>query len=169
MDFLRHDRLVKWRAAQPRDIASVTGDPQKTDPAFVELVAKRLPALTSATAVLDFAGENADGFIALGRAGRLRFLAWVLSQSYSDIDDFKKDLVTDRAPGDDDGEAGSDGGDGRDGRDKIAPFFYSDILAFAEALGPRIASQIVDEQTLNAVAGASMEVASEFEMKGRMR
>nr|WP_250807998.1 hypothetical protein [Neorhizobium tomejilense] len=157
---------MKWRAAQPDYIASVTGEPPSADPAFVELVAKRLPTLTTAAAALDFAGENADGFIALGRAGRLRFLAWVLSRQYSDIEDFKNDLVTDRLPGEDEAGEGTVSGDGRD---KIAPFFYSDILALAEALGPRIANQIVDAQTLDAVAGASLEVASEFEMKGRMR
>ena len=163
MDFLRQDRLTKWRAVQPRDIASVTEDPVSVDPAFVELVAKRLPTLATAASALDFAGEHADDFIALGRAGRLRFLAWVLSRKYSDERGFKEDLITDRLP--DDEEGGAVGGDGRD---KIAPVFYSDILAFAEALGPRIAAQIVDSQTLDAVAGASLEVASEFEMKGRM-
>lgn len=163
MDFLRQDRLAKWRAVQPKDIASVTEDPAKVDQAFVELVAAKLPTLATATAALDFAGENADGFIALGRAGRLRFLAWVMSRNYSDAGSFMADMVMDRSPEEEEGSAG-----GGDGKDKIAPFFYSDILAFAEAIGPRIAAQIVDSQTLDAVAGASLEVASEFEMKGRM-
>lgn len=165
MDFLRQERLAKWRAVQPKDIASVTEDPQSTDTAFVELVANRIATITTAAAALDFAGENAEGFISVGRAGRLRFLAWVLSKKFPDEKDFMADLVSDRPAGDGEDDGTVSGGDGRD---KIAPFFYSDILAFAEAIGPRIASQIVDSQTLDAVAGASLEVASEFEMKGRM-
>jgi hypothetical protein len=165
MDFLSKDRLVKWRKVQPRDVAAVTEDPASVDQVFVELVAKRLPTLKTAEAVLDFAGERAEDFKNLGRAGRLRFLAWVRAQKYSDEGVFMAALVSDRLPGDEDEGGGVAGGDGRD---KIAPFFYSDILAFAEALGPRIAAQIVDAQTLDAVAGASLEVASEFEMKGRM-
>jgi len=164
MDFLKPERLAKWRAVQPRDIAAVTEDPGAVDPAFVELVARRLPTLETATAVLDFVGENADGFISVGRVGRLRFLAWVLSRKYGDIGDFMVALVSDRDPGEEDGGTEGTG----DGRDRIAPFFYSDILALAEALGPRMAAQIVDAQTLDAVAGASLEVASEFEMKGSM-
>jgi hypothetical protein len=66
-------------------------------------------------------------------------------------------------------EVDESGGDGSDGRDKIAPVFYADILALAEALGPKIAAQMVDSQTLDAVAGASLEATAEFEMKGRMR
>jgi hypothetical protein len=165
MDFLSKDRLVKWRAVQPKDVAAVTEDPISVDPAFVELVANRLPTLKTADAVLEFVGERAEDFKNLGRAGRLRFLAWVLAQKYPDISRFLNALVCDTVPGEDD-EGGSVAGG--DGRDKIAPFFYSDILAFAEALGPRVAAQIVDAQTLDAVAGASLEVASEFEMKGRM-
>jgi hypothetical protein len=165
MDFLSKDRLVKWRSVQPRDVAAVTEDPVSVDQNFVELVAKRLPTLKTAEAALDFAGEQADGFIKIGRAGRLRFLAWVKAKNYGDIGAFMGALVTDKLPGDEDDGGAVEGGDGRD---KIAPFFYSDILAFAEALGPRIAAQIVDAQTLEAVAGASLEVASEFEMKGRM-
>lgn len=165
MDFLSKDRLVKWRAVQPKDVAAVTEDPVSVDPAFVELVSKRLPTLKTAAAALEFVGERAEDFKNLGRAGRLRFLAWVLAQKYSDIGVFMVALVSDTLPGEEEEGGAVAGGDGRD---KIAPFFYSDILAFAEALGPRIAAQIVDAQTLDAVAGASQEVASEFEMKGRM-
>ncbi|MDW9478766.1 hypothetical protein GOB57_08615 [Sinorhizobium meliloti] len=165
MDFLSKDRLVKWRSVQPKDVAAVTEDPASVDPAFVELVANRLPTLKTADAVLNFVGERAEEFRNLGRAGRLRFVAWVLAQKYSDESRFLNALVCETMPGEEeDGDAVAGG----DGRDKIAPFFYSDILAFAEALGPRIAAQIVDAQTLDAVAGASLEVASEFEMKGRM-
>ncbi|MBY3433165.1 hypothetical protein HFN89_03080 [Rhizobium laguerreae] len=165
MDFLNKDRLAKWRTVQPRDVAAVTEDPVSVDQTFVELVAKRLPTFKTAEAALAFAGERAEDFKNLGRAGRLRFLAWVLSQKYSDIGAFMGALVSDKLPGEEEEGGAVEGGDGRD---KIAPFFYSDILAFAEALGPRIAAQIVDAQTLDAVAGASLEVASEFEMKGRM-
>jgi hypothetical protein len=165
MDFLSKDRLAKWREVQPRDVSAVTEDPVSIDPTFVELVAKRLPTLKTAEAVLDFAGEHAEDFKNLGRVGRLRFLAWVLAQKYNDIGAFMGALVSDKLPGEEEDGGSVEGGDGRD---KIAPFFYSDILAFAEALGPRIAAQIVDAQTLDAVAGASLEVASEFEMKGRM-
>lgn len=165
MDFLSRDRLVKWRAVQPRDVAAVTEDPVAVDEAFVQTVSQRLPTLHTALAALDFAGEHADDFIKIGRAGRLRFLAWVQKKNFPDGKLFMDALTSDSLPGEDD-----DGGEvvGGDGRDKIAPVFYSDILAFAEALGPRIAAQIVDAQTLDAVAGASLDVVSEFEMKGRM-
>jgi hypothetical protein len=165
MDFLSKDRLVKWRAVQPADIAAVTEDPASVDPAFVELVAKRLPTLKTASAALDFVGEYAEDFKNLGRAGRLRFLAHLIAQDYNDIGTFMFALVNDRPQSEEEEGGAATGGDGRD---KIAPFFYADILAFAEALGPRIAAQIVDAQTLDAVAGASLEVASEFEMKGGM-
>jgi hypothetical protein len=165
MDFLRKDRLEKWRAVQPRDVASATEDPVDTDPAFVELVAKRLPTFRTAVSVRDFVAGKAEEFVALGRAGRLRFLAWVLRQKYSDEDEFMIALISDRMAGDDEGDGGGASGTGLE---RVAPFFYSDLLAFAEAIGPRVAAQIVDVNTLEAVSGASLDVASEFEMKGQM-
>lgn len=165
MDFLRKERLEKWRAAQPADVAAATQDPVSSDPAFAALVASRLPTFTSASAVTQFVSAHPEEFIALGRAGRLRFLAWVFAKKYPDINDFTFQLISEKEV--EEGEGG-EGSAGEQGLDRVTPYFYSDLLAFAEAIGPRVAALIVDSNTLDAVAGAGLEMTSEFEMKGGM-
>jgi hypothetical protein len=161
MDFLRKERLEKWRSILPTDVGSAIEAPSSTDPVFVELVAKAIPGFKSATEVMGFVEQNAEAFTTLGRAGRLRFLAWVRARNYNDFDNFMSALTTANEV---EGDASGTGG----GIERVAPFFYSDLLALAEALGPRIAAGLVDAETLDVVAGASLEVATDYELKGRM-
>lgn len=165
MDFLDRERLEKWRSVQPSDIAAVSEIPEKTDPAFVALVAEKAPTFKSAGEIIDFVGSSAESFIELGRAGRLRFLAWVLGRKFDDSKDFMIALMSGNI--EDEGDKGSADGSG-EGLERVAPFFFSDLLAFAEALGPRMAAQIVDSRTLDIVTMAGAEASNEFEMKGQM-
>lgn len=163
MVMLSREALIKWRSVQPKDVASVTEDPAAVDPEFAETVERKLQELKSAGDVMAFVAEKAEAFKEIGRAGRLRFLAWVLAHKYSDIDDLMVALMSDGSE-EDSGDSGSSG----EGLERVAPFFYSDLLAFAEALGPRIAAQIVDGETLDIVAGAANDVGTDYEMKGQM-
>lgn len=162
MDILRNDRLAQWRSVLPGYVAVIIDEPKDGDPAFAELVAKSLPTFTDAAGVMKFVGENAEAFVSAGRAARLRFLAWVLARRFEDVSNFMFALSSDNNAGEDgDGDEGSG-----EGLERVAPYFHSDFLAFAEAIGPHVAARIVSNDTLDVVTGASLDVIRDFEMKG---
>ena len=167
MDILKKERLEKWKSVHPSDISSVMELNPVENTEFTALVAAKIPEFKSAANVLEFVESNGKEFEELGRAGRLRFLAWVLAQKYNDIRDFMIALKSgnNKEDGSEEDEGEKSSGEGVKG---AAPFFYSDLIAFAEALGPRFAAQIVDAQTLDIVTGASLEVANDMEMKGQI-
>ena len=167
MDILSSDKLKKWKSILPDDISSIMEISSSNNEDFSILVTKEMPNFKSADNVLKFVSDNADEFEELGRAGRLRFLAWVGAQKFNDIKGFMVALNSgnNKEDGSESGESEGTSGEGVKG---VTPFFHSDLIAFAEAIGPRVAAQIMDAQTLDMVTGASLEVANELEIKGQI-
>jgi len=151
---LMKDSIQAWLERLPEDVRSAIPDGAAGDEDAAKAVTEGIKGLATPEQVLEFVDGNGDSFVAMGRARRVRFLAWFASRTYPSRTESFVALT--------DGEAG-DGGQG--GRGKVAPFFLEDVRALVEALGPRAARGIVDAAAIEAVAGAGYEVQSELEMR----
>lgn len=157
--------IESWLDRLPADVRSVMeGDIDAApDPAAINFAAKMDEAANTPEVVeaqekmLELIEANGDLFEKLGRARRLRFLAWFVAKTYPDSSQPVRILID----GYDDEE--SQGGRGTIG--KVSMILAEDLRALVAALGPRAAKLIVTEGTLEAVTGAGYEVTTEMEMR----
>jgi len=159
MTKLDKDSMSVWYGLLPADVASCIeiselGEGESEATAIVGAI----KGFKNGEDVVGFVAQNPERFLTIGRARRLRFLAWLMAGNYPD-----KGMALQALANPDDEEQGSEGAAG--GVGKVAPYFKEDILALVEALGPRAARRIVDVGTLAAVTGAAYEVAGELEMR----
>lgn len=153
MTALEAEAIGAWLDRLPPDVRSAfPRGSEDVDPAAAARVAAGLAAAGGIESILSLVESIQDSFVSLGRAGRVRFLAWFASLTYPDRAEAFRVLL-------DEGSEGDSGGFG-----KIAPVFLEDVRALMAALGPRAARGIVDGETLGAVAGAGFEVASDMDM-----
>jgi hypothetical protein len=152
---LSRAKIDSWLASLPDDVRSAIPEEDFDDGAAAEAT-RAMSGVSGAREVLVALEGAEDSFTQIGRAGRLRFLAWFAARPYSDAGAMR--IMT---GGDDDGS-----GDGAGVLGKVAPLFAADLRAFVEALGPRAARLAVDGETLAAVTGAGFDVASEMGMGG---
>lgn len=157
MASLGKESMEAWYGLLPADVASCMDRPGNDGQAEADAIAAAMPAIKDGSALLQYVSGNVESFIAIGRARRIRILAWLAAGDYPDKMKALKSLS------DTDTSGGADGGAG--GAQKVAPYFKEDIRAFVESLGPRAARGIVDAATLAAVTGAGYEVAGELEMR----
>jgi len=150
---LRKDTMEAWFERLPDDVRSALPDGTAGAEAAGLAVTEGLKGLKTPEEILSYVAVNQDSFMDMGRARRVRFLAWLAKRTYPEKIGVL-DVLTDE---------GGDGGQGVMG--KVAPVFLEDIRAIVEALGPRAARGIVDADTIAAVAGAGYELASELEMR----
>lgn len=155
MSLLTLDSVKAWTALLPADFAAEVGEPDVEVGPFLKGIANALPALKDSTEIRDFIANNQDAFIGIGRAGRIRFLAWCRGQGHPDYRVFMEAIT--------EGEAS---GDGSKGTTKVAPYFKQDIEAIAAVMGRRQAREMVDGYTLEVIAGASYEAISVLDMRG---
>lgn len=160
MQFLSKENLVQWKEKLPDDVLTCLDEIKDEGQAAADELSASFGKLTTPDDFLEFVTANQDKFIEIGRTRRIRFLAWCTARLYSDKIGREKlfSALTESGSDDSDGEGG--------GRKKIAPVFLADIQAFAEAIGPRAAALIVDENTLSTIAGVGFEIASDLEMRG---
>jgi hypothetical protein len=149
--------IESWLDRLPDDVREVMADPidAAADPAAIAFAAE-IAAVEDLAKVLDLVENNLALFEGLGRARRIRFLAWFASRTYPESLDLFRVLVE----GYDDEDSG-----GRGAIEKVSMILAEDMRALAAALGPRAARQIVTGGTLEAVTGAGYEVTTELEMR----
>lgn len=153
MSLMTLDQIKAWAALLPPDFAAEIGEPEGDSAEHLSAISSALPSLKDSQSVLDFVAGNEDAFVGIGRAGRIRFLAWYRSQGHADSA-IAIDTLTE-------GE-----GEGGKGTSKVAPYFKSDMEAVAAALGRRMARGMVDTYTLDVIAGASYEAVAAMDMRG---
>ena len=156
MQALAKDSMEAWFGLLPDDVASCMEKPGPEGQAEADAIAAALPGLGNGAELVGYVSSNPQPFIEIGRARRIRILAWLAAGDYPDKAAALQALA---------GEDGSGEGGSAAGTEKVAPYFKEDIRAFVEALGPRAARGIVDAATLAAVTGAGFEVAGELEMR----
>lgn len=157
MASLGRESMEAWYGKLPDDIASCMEKPGAEGQVEADAITSALPSLGGGTAVLEYVSGNDESFVTIGRARRIRFLAWLAARDYPDKVKAIQALTDAESSS---GEGGSGGG-----VQKVAPFFKEDIRALVQALGARAARRIVDADTLAAVTGAGYEVAGELEMR----
>jgi hypothetical protein len=147
------EQLKAWADLLPADYAAEIGDPDPSAAPHLAVISAALPALKDSDSVLAFVSSNEDAFIGVGRAGRVRFLAWYMSLGLPE-----RSAVMDRFS-----EGEEEGGRGTT---KVAPYFKSDMEAIAATLGRRVAHGMVDTYTLEMITGASREAVEVIELRG---
>lgn len=153
---LDKDSMSAWFGLLPPDVASCMEISELSQgESEARSIAMALPGFKNGGELLGYVSEFPDSFKSIGRARRLRLLAWLVAGKYPDKAKAMQALAET-----DEGSEGSGGGVG-----KIAPYFKADIRALVEAVAPRAARRIVDGATLAAVTGAAYEVAGELEMR----
>lgn len=156
MAFLAKESVEAWYRLLPEDVASAMEPPGEREAEASEAVLSGIAAVATGRQAVALVEEKADSFVAMGRARRIRFLAWLAARDYPDVVE-----ALDAITGDGTSESGAGGG----GAGKVAPYFREDVRALVEALGPRAARGFAIRANLAAVAGAGFEVAGELEMK----
>lgn len=148
------EAIGAWFEFLPADVRAAFPDAAAGgDASSAALVSGIMKPFARPEEVLAAVSANQDSFIALGRAARVRFLAWFARLTYPDHAEAFRLLVD----GDSTGDAGGVG--------KVAPVFMEDVRAIMASLGPRAARGIVDAETLGVVTGAGFEVVSDMDMR----
>jgi hypothetical protein len=153
MSLLTLEKLKSWSALLPPEFAAEVGDPDPESAPHLAAISEALPGLKDSDSVTAFVAANEDAFIGIGRAGRIRFLAWCRGVGHADGGALIERLTE------------GDGDEGK-GTGKVAPYFKSDLEAIAAALGKRMARGMVDAFTLDVIAGASYDVVGALDMRG---
>lgn len=153
LDLSEH-AMAAWAAKLPDDVRAVISGGDEASP---EGSGGLRAALASAppSAVPGIVRGDADGARALGRAGRLRLMAWMAASEE------RPGAVFSRLVGEGEGE-GEDS-EGAPGGDPVGILFLEDLKAIAEAVvGPRMSRRMVDDHTLGAVAEAAATLESDM-------
>lgn len=145
---LKKDSMEAWWRLLPSDFKKQVSLDSAGDEARLTEISERL-AKCSYEEVVEILETDADLFIEMGRARRIRFLAWMASRTYPDSGALFRTLTSES----------EDGGD-QEGAGKVAPYFKEDIVAIVQAIGPRAAKMIINQDNLNQVVQASYEIQS---------
>lgn len=159
MQWLSKEALEAWRATLPDDVLTCVETIDDSGQDAADFIAKFLPDLKEVDDFIGMISANREKFMEMGRARRIRFLAWCTAKFHSDKDERLR-LISKIT------ETGSSEEGSSSGSQNVGVLFLEDIKAFAEAMGPRAAALIVDENTLSTVAGVGLELASDMEMRG---
>lgn len=143
-----------WREKLPADLRAVVPDDLSGDEATLARIASKL-AEADAERVPGIVLEHGEMFAAMGRARRVRFLAWLAKRAYPE-----SGIVISALIGKESDEQGSTG---RQGGGVVAPYFLEDLRAFAEALGPRVARRMVGGDAVGLIARAASRVRTSAE------
>jgi len=144
------DTMKAWRALLPDDLKSVIPDDGGGDE---RRVADLCEALRGAPAA-EWPGlvvQHAEAVREMGRARRIKFLAWVSNQTHRMNPRVFADIVSE------DDQAG--------GRSQTGVLFVEDIRALNEALARRVARRMGDKNTFEMIREASREIENEPEFR----
>ncbi len=156
MRWFTKEGLLAWRQQIPDDIVVCIEEITDEGQEAADFIAKMLPAIEKPDDFLNLVKDNQEKFIEMGRARRLRFLAWCTARLYRETIEREKLIVAITNL--------EKEGDGESSSGNAGPYFLEDIKAFAEAIGPRAAALIVDENTLKTISGVGFEIANEIEL-----
>jgi hypothetical protein len=155
MPELSGDKIRSWHERLPSDIRSVIPEDFGTNDEACNDVGFTLESI--ALSVLpDFIHENSEVFAVMGRARRIRVLAWMANRAGANGSLLLNEIINEE------GDGSGDFGTG-----KVAPLFREDLRALAEALGPRMARLQVSGGTLTAVLQAGYVAEAEAQMPSR--
>lgn len=107
--------------------------------------------------VLEVVAAHDDEFVQMGRARRLRFLAWLVNQPYPN-----RRMLSARLTGD--GDVESDDGGGHQGgvnEGKSAPLFLADVKAIINSLGENFTKGLIGNIRLKQIQQASLRMQAE--------
>jgi hypothetical protein len=147
---LSEKSMASWMDKLPDDVRRVIqeGDERQGE------VANLSAALASATPVEvpDIIRAYPDEVRLLGRAGRLRLIGWLSGTAAGDLAPLFRRLLDE----DEEGEGG----------DSVGIMLLEDIRAWVRlVLGPRVARNVVSEQTLDMVADAAATLEGDYIME----
>lgn len=157
---LDKDSISKWTSLLPDDLKDAIASEPDGDEVAAERVSLGLKGMDELSGdarverILDFVLAEQDAFVDMGRARRVRFLAWISRQPHSMPPKPMTLLLESGSEDDGDDETG------RGRMEKVAPVFMQDLKAIMAALGPRVARGIVDSETLAVVTAAGYDVAA---------
>lgn len=159
MQWFSKEALEAWRSALPDDVLTCVDAIDESGQESADFIVKLLPELKTSDDFSGLVSAHREKFIKMGRPRRIRFLAWCSAQFYRNKDERLK-LISKIT------ETGSGEAESSSGTQSVGILFLEDIKAFAEAMGPRAAALIVDENTLSTVAGVGLEMASDLKLSG---
>lgn len=148
---LKKESMEAWWKLLPSDFKKQVSLEDPGNEGRLVAISERL-AKCSYEEVVEILETDADLFIEMGRARRIRFLAWMASRTYPDSGALFRSLTSES----------EDEGD-QEGARKIAPYFKEDIMAIVQAIGPRAAKMIMNQDNLNQVVQASYEIQSRMQ------
>lgn len=150
MPDLSDSAMTAWLSKLPADIRSAVqeGDGQAADGGALSAVLSQ----SQPWQVPELVRSHADGVRGLGRARRIRVMAWMARATYPESAG-----VFRRLTGEDlaEGEVGGDG--------DVGVLFLEDLKALAAALAPRMVRKMASEATLDAVLQAATTLESDME------
>jgi len=149
---LRENAVQSWLRLLPDDLRSVLGEVTPDQDGNAAALVGDFGDDPAPDDVLAAVEKHQDSILSLGRARRVRFLAWFARRTYPHSTG-AFEILTDE-------DGGEDGVLG-----KAGPVFAEDIRAIVAVLGIRAARQIADVETIEMIAGAGFEVTSEMEMR----
>jgi hypothetical protein len=150
---LRKASVEEWIASLPSDVRSVM--PAASGDDFEGLAALQTEIeRTPDSRIADLVSRNGEAFKTMGRARRMRFLAWVARRASPDAGPIIRAVT-------------SEGGDEGDGDGGHGPLFLEDLRAFVEALGPRVARLTFSEGAVEAAVQAAYRLQTEADLVAR--
>ena len=153
MDISKANGLVSELNGAMKTIGAATSDEQKI---MTTILIEKIP---------DILRAHPDDVRALGRAGRLRIAAFVVGFSNDDIGGAYE--VFRRLIGE--AEAGDETGGGS-GSDALGVMFIEDIIAYVKAVtAPRLAAQLITDNTIGFAAEAAFTMEGESALRGGRR
>lgn len=153
---LSETALKNWLGALPSDVRGVI---QAGDPARVsDILCQKVAASSPSEMIALFSGD-ATSALALGRIGRMRFLAWLLGRALP-REDWVQAINT----------LTGETEDGEDGAQTARPsdatmLFLADMQSFNEhVVAPRLANRMVAADILALAADASAVLETEVQL-----
>jgi hypothetical protein len=150
---LSKETMKRWRELLPADIQSAVPEDFTGDETAVYKLCETVRAtdLRDMRKVVDAHASLIEG---MGRARRIKFLAWLSHKSFP----YRVDIFADVVSGE------GEGGNGR----PVSMLFIEDIKALNEAIAARLARDVVVEPNVEAIKMAAFEFQNvpEFRREG---
>jgi hypothetical protein len=152
---LSSDHISKWRKLLPPNVLAVVGD--DATPEGDVLLGGVIAEMEAAAPrrVLSVFDRHADAIVAMGRARRMRLMAWMDNRFMPDTN-LARDLMRDFAE--------DDGDEGGGGRAKIAPLFRAEYEALLAVVRPYIVQNAQSHETVGALHAGIVEFSRSSEM-----
>jgi hypothetical protein len=148
--------ISKWMSKLPQDVLAALAEGDAPSPGGAPALSAAFGGAVGAPQVPDLVREHPDEAKALGRAGRVRLMAWVADNSGDNPGPVFRRLVGEVA-------ADDDGGAGSAGSDTVGILFLEDIRSIARNVtGPRVAARIVDDSSLSMAVEAAATLESDM-------